>query len=150
MTREPIYAAVFKFWSDLTVGGAPAFKTATRLLKHWDAVPGEDSPALLMLQKRENATYRKGLPTIWNLDIALYLYVRTNLQNDNTVIPSVILNPLLDAIEAALTIDDQANLSCTLGGLVSHCAISGPIEIYEGDLGDELVAIVPLNILTSP
>lgn len=154
MTREPIYAAVFAFFARLTnptiAVPTPLFKTATRKLQHWDGVAGEDQPALLMQQRRESAVRRRGLPTIWTLHPVLFLYVRTNAQNDPTQIPALILNPLLDAIEGALEVDDLINNACTLGGLVSHCAIDGDIEIFQGDQGDEEVATIPLSILTSP
>lgn len=150
MNREPIYAAVFAYFAALTVGGSPAFLKATRRLDTWENVGKEEQPALLMQQRREVANYRKGLPTIWTLDVALFLYIHTGADNDKTLIPSQILNPLLDAIENSLTIDDHSNNACTLGGLVSHCAISGSVEIFQGNLGDEEVAIVPLNILVTP
>jgi hypothetical protein len=150
MNREPIYAAVFAFFSALTVGGAPAFKTATRKVKTWEEVAPEDQPALLLLPRREPAQRKKGLPTIWTIEADLLLYVHTNAQIDPDIVPHQILNPLLDAIEASLAIDDVMNNACTLGGLVSHCAIEGAIEINLGSLGDEAVAIVPLSILTSP
>lgn len=144
MTREPIYAAVFAFFAALTLGGTPAFKLATRKGKHWDDVAGEDQPALLMVQGSETAQKRKGLPTIWTARAQLLVYVRTNAQSDDSVIPSQLLNPLVDAIEAALTPDDISNDACTLGGLVSHCAIEGEVKYFEGLLGDEATAIVPL------
>lgn len=151
MTREQIYQAVFAFWQGLTVGGAPAFVTATRYARHWDNVSAEEQPALYQMQVRETARYRKGLPTIWTLELKLLVYVRTNAQSSlPNITPSSIFNPLVDAIEAALVVDDPFNNACTLGGLVSHCAIEGDIEIYEGNLGDEAVVIVPVKILTSP
>ena len=105
MTREPIYAALFAFFSALTVGGSPAFKFATRIPKHWEDVAPEDQPALLLLPRTETAQRKKGLPTIWTLELDLLLYVTTNGSIDSAAIPSQILNPLLDAIEAALAID---------------------------------------------
>lgn len=154
MNREPIYQAVFAFFAALTLPTVPvptpAFKLATRQLKHWDDVAGEDTPALLMQQRRESANRRKGLPTIWTCDITLFLYVTTNANTDPTQIPAQILNPLLDAIEAALVVDDPINNACTLGGLVSHCAIQGAIESFDGDLGDEAVVTVPIQFLVSP
>lgn len=152
MTREPLYAALFAFFSGLsgTVAEGKLFRTATRKLTTWDAAQPEDQPMLLMQQKRETANYRRGLPTIWTLDIALFVYVHTGANNDQTLIPSQILNPLLDALEASLEVDDLSNNACTLGGLVSHCAISGAVEIFQGDLGDQEVAIVPIQILVSP
>ncbi len=150
MTREPLYAAVQAFFAALAVGDSRLFKTATRVPKTWQDVAPEDSPALLLMQKTETANRRRGLPTIWTLEAELLVYVHTGAQTDPTLVPSQILNPLLDAIEASLTVDDIANEACTLGGLVSRCAINGPIEISLGSMGDEAVAIVPIQILTSP
>jgi hypothetical protein len=74
------------------------------------------------------------------------LYVHTGAQNDPTVVPSQLMNPLLDAIELALKPDDVAMDNCSLGGIVSHCAFSGSITIIEGNMGDEAVAVIPINI----
>lgn len=147
MTRETIYAAVFAFFSGLTAGGSPLFKTATRKLSTWDGVSPEDQPALLMQEQSESVTRVKGQPSIWRLSIKLFLYVHTGANNDPTIVPAQILNPLLDAIQASLAIDDVSNNACTLGGLVSHCAIEGTVERFQGDMGDEAVAIVPITIL---
>lgn len=146
MTRENIYAAAFAFFAGLTTANTPLFKTATRKPTTWESVAPEDQPALLMRQRREVAERRKGFPTKWRFEIDLLLYVHTGGQNDPDVIAAQQINPLLDAIEAALTVDDPSNDACTLGGLVSHCAINGTVEIFSGDLGDEAVAIVPLEI----
>jgi len=147
MTREPVYAAVFAFFAALTQGGAPLFRLATRKAEHWDQAAAEDSPCLFMRQRTENASRVKGRPTIWRLSVDLLLYARTNAQNDPDVVPAQVLNPLLDAIEAALTPDDPMNDACTLGGLVSHAAIEGTVEIFEGTQGDEAVAVVPLTLV---
>jgi hypothetical protein len=150
VTREPIYAAAYAFFAGLTAGGSPLFKTATRKGADWEKVAAEDSPALLFVQRDELAERKKGLPTKWTLKPELLVFVHTGAQTDPSVIPSQIINPLLDAIEASLTVDDPFNNACTLGGLVSHCAINGVIEIVEGSLGDEAVVRIPLDILTSP
>ena len=150
MTREPVYASMFSFFSGLTAGGSPLFKTATRKPDTWENVAPEDQPALLLRQKTETAKRRKGFPTVWTLESDLLVYVHTGAQNDPSLVAAQILNPLLDAIEASIAVDDISNDACTLGGRVSHCAIEGPIEIFLGNLGDEATAIVPLHILTSP
>ena len=150
MKREPIYAAAFQFFAGLTAGNVPLFATATRKPATWENVAPEEQPALLLRQNTEHGARRRGQPTIWTLTLDLMLYVHTGAQNDSSIVPSQILNPLLDAIEASLKVDDASNNACTLGGLVSHCAIEGPIQIFLGNLGDEAVAIVPIQILTSP
>lgn len=150
MNREPIYAALAAMLTTLTAGEAPAFRLVTRRLDTWENTGPESQPAVLIQQRRELANYRKGLPTIWTLEVVLFVYVHSGADTDKTLIPSQILNPLLDLIVEAFPVDDPSNNACTLGGLVSHCAVSGAVEIFQGNLGDEEVAIVPLSILVSP
>lgn len=149
MTREPIYQGLFEFFSVLAVGTAPAFKTATRKLKHWEEVQPEDQPALLVRQDLERAERRKGLPTKWTGRLWLALYVHTGAHIDPGVVPSQLLNPLVDAIEAAITPDDIGNYAATLSGLVSHIAIEGDIQYFEGNLGDEAVVLIPIQFVTA-
>ena len=67
---------------------------------------------------------------------------------DELTAPATVLNPLLDAIEAALAPPASSNVQ-TLGGLVCHAWIAGKIETDEGALGGQAVAIVPIEILVS-
>lgn len=150
MTREPIYQGILAFFTALTAGGSPAFKVATRKMKHWEDVPPEDTPALLLLERTENSQRPKGLPTKWTGYVDLYLYANTGASNDPDVVPMQIINPLLDAIEASLTVDDPFNSACTLGGLVSHCAIEGDIQKFPGSMGDDAVVIVPIAFVAAP
>ena len=148
MNREPIEVALFAFFAAIAgADGSKLFKTATRKPEHWDNVPPEDSPALLLMPRREIGNRRKGLPTKWTGEYDLLLYVHTGAQNDPTVVAASLLNPLLDAIENALTVDDLSNNALTLGGLVSHCWISGNVETDEGVLGSQALAIIPIEIL---
>jgi hypothetical protein len=137
--REAIYVALFNL-----IASNPSFVTTSRILKHWDDVPAGQQPALFMAQGQQDATTERGKPTIWKLDAKLYVYVRT----DGAQVPSTVLNPLLDAIEAALQ-GNAAENTQTLGGLVDYCRIEGTIETDEGTLGNQAVAIIPVSILAS-
>ncbi len=147
ITREPIYAALFAYFSGLNDG--VTFKTATRKLVTWENIASEDQPAILMLQRRELCQKLPGTPPKWHLSVDLYLYVHTNavLDPSQENAPSQLINPLLDAIETSLAIDDKQGNRCTLGGLVYHCYIDGTIEIFEGNQGDEAVCIIPITAL---
>ena len=147
MLREDIYAALFAYFSGLTNGGNPLFQTATRRLSVWEDVEKEEQPALLQLQRRESVIKTKGLPPKWTLTIELYMYVNTGAQNDPDIVPSQLLNPLMDAVEASLAIDDIMEDRCTLGGLVYRCYIDGAVEIFEGSLGDQAVCIIPITVI---
>jgi len=59
-----------------------------------------------------------------------------------------VLNPLLDAVEAALAPSATTGLQdLGLPAMVQHAYISGKVETDEGVLGDQAVAIVPVEIL---
>lgn len=134
MNRESIYSALFD--KVKTIAG---LKTASRKLLHWNDVPINEQPALFQIQISETPTQEKGFPTVWELNVKFYLYV-----NSQTGYPSLLLNQYIDKIEEALKPNSQGFQE--LGGLVSHCWISGGIETDEGVLGDQAVAIIPINI----
>lgn len=166
MNRETVYQAVFaKFgalsWSSTVAGAPTSFVTTSRQLVHWSDLPAELWPALFQVQVRETPIQKRGLPTKWQLSLALYLYVRTNAQlqgsdggtnsaDPTASFPSRLLNPILDALTAALSPDNLPEGTCTLGGLVSHCWLSDSIETSEGLLGDVEFAIAPIEILVAP
>lgn len=142
-TRETIYAALFAL-----VSTSAGFVTASRRLEHWSDVGPEEHPALFQRQLDEERISARGVPPKVKLNVELYVYVHTLAQQlAPDVVPSQLLNPLLDAIEAALVPDDAGNNVLTLGGLVSHCWIEGKTESFEGMLGDQAVAIIPVSIL---
>jgi hypothetical protein len=141
--RETIYAALYAL-----VSGSAAFATTSRKLEHWSDVGPEEHPALFQRQLDEDRIQQRGLPSKVKLNVELYVYVHTLAQQlAPGVAPSQILNPLLDTLDACFPVDDQGNYVQTLGGLVSHCWIDGKTEIFEGVIGDQAVAIVPVAIL---
>ena len=140
MIREPIYAALFAL-----VQSAAPFVTVSRRLRHWSDVGAAEQPALFMIQKTETAEERRPLPVKWRASVDLYVYAQAP---DETTAPSTVLNPLLDALEAALAPDPVSHVQ-TLGGLVQHCWIAGRIATDEGVLGGQSVVIVPVEILVS-
>jgi hypothetical protein len=140
MIREPIYAALFAL-----VAHAASFVTISRRLRHWSDVGAAEQPALFMIQKSENAEERRPLPVKYRASVDLYIYAQAP---DELTPPATVLNPLLDAVEAALAPDPVGHVQ-TLGGLVAHCWIAGRIQTDEGVLGGQAVAIVPVEILVS-
>jgi len=138
VNRELVYQTLFA-----TVSGAAGFATASRRLRHWSDVSAAEQPALFQVQKSESARREAGLPPRWTLSVDLFVYARAA---DDLSPPTAVLNPLLDAIEAALAPDPVTDLQ-TLGGKVAHCWIAGKVETDEGVLGGQAVAIVPVEIL---
>jgi hypothetical protein len=141
--REPIYLALFELISDLAE--ANGVVTVARKLRHWADVSATDQPAIFQIQRNEVPGQTRGLPTKWKLNVDLYIYV--NSGDDPAGSPAKILNPILDALEALFPPSEENGQIQTLGGLASHCWISGTIETSEGVLGAQEVAIVPIEIL---
>lgn len=141
MTREPIYAALFA-----QLVAATGIIRSSRRLPPWSEVAQGDSPALFQIQKTEAAEHKYGLPTKWSAQVEVYVYVSVGDQVG--AVASSQLNPILDAIEKSLAPDASGNN--TLGGLVSHCWIGPSIETDEGVLGDQAIAIIPINIVVAP
>jgi len=141
VSREAVYAALFA-----KVSGIAGLNLASRRLQHWTDVRTANQPALFQVQRTEEVTALPGLPARLVLQAAFYLYVATG--NDTTEVPATQLNSFTDAITTALAPDPSTGLQ-TLGGLVTHCRISGKIETDEGTLGTQAVAIIPVEILLS-
>ena len=140
-SRETAYVALFNQLSTLE----PAtFKTLTRRLKHWQDVPMEDQPALYMEHSGEVTQIVRGQPSRIVLEVNLWIYVRSEGEAVGPV-----LNPLLDAVEAVLQPKNDGDHVLTLGGVVHHVWIEGQTQIFEGDLGEEAVAIVPVKMLVT-
>lgn len=141
ITREPIYAALFAL-----VAGAANFVTAERRWRHWSELTPAEQPALFMLQKSELATVPTlGAPTVWTLAVELYVYAHAS---DTYVAPAMVLNPLVDGVEAALAPLPVPGLQdLGLPAMVQHAYIAGKIETEEGVLRDQAVAIIPVEIL---
>lgn len=138
MTREPIYSALY---SRLSSGGL--FATVSRRLVHWTDVPRAQCPAVYVTQRSEIAQVQRGQPIRWLLNVDLYIYAYAESTDDQS--PSVIMNPLLDAV-CGMFNPDPITGTAILGGKAYHCRVSGTIETDEGVLGELAVAIVPLII----
>lgn len=137
--RETIYAAIFA----LVSGCAPFAVTSRRLVDWADA---QAQPALYQIQKGEDAQEGfPGLPIRWMLHVQVFVYAKGD--GTEASLPSAALNPLVQAIDNAIA-PPAGSPRQTLGGLVEHVWIDGRIEIFEGVLGNQAVAIVPISALT--
>lgn len=141
MTREPIYAALFSLLS-----GVADFVTVSRRLVHWADVPAAAQPAMFVAQKSEDHVVLTNTPMRLRLMVNVYIYV--NAGNDPNATPATQLNNILDALDAAFKIRSPSE-NQTLGGLVSYCRIAGNIQTDEGVLGDQAIAIVPVEMMVN-
>ncbi len=139
--REAIYAALWTLGS-----GAGSFASADRRLRHWADVAPAEQPALFMSEKGGHAQVKKlGAPIVWTLYADFYIYVHSS---DPYAAPATVINPLLDALERALAPSAATGIqNLGLPQMVQHAYIAGKIETDEGILGDQAIAIVPVEIL---
>jgi hypothetical protein len=139
MIREPIAEAVFARLQ--TVAN---FVTSSRRLRSWTDVSPAEQPALFLAQATQRATQKPGLGPVWDWKFDAHIYVNTG--QDTDVAPGTLMNPILDALEAAFAPDNVVTNKLTLGGLVQHCWIEGEIATDEGVLGGQGVSIIPIFV----
>ena len=139
MIREPIAVALFN-----KLSAVAQFKTTSRRLVLWSDVPASMQPALYVVESDPVATQRPGLGPVWEWRFDVHVYVNTG--DDPDTPPGTLMNPILDAIEAALAPDNLVTNKQTLGGLVQHCWIEGKTQTDQGVLGGQGVAIIPVFI----
>jgi len=141
MNREAIMQALLTLVSE-----SAGFVTIGRRLEWVAKVAG--LPALYVIATdNEYQQHGTTFPPRRTIGAEIWVYAATDLQQP----PGAQLNPLLDAIEAALGV--MPGQAQTLGGLVVHCWIGGDdgqkarIEIFEGHASSRAVAIIPVRIL---
>jgi len=141
IVREQIFTAPWALGAN-----AARFASANRRLRHWTDVAPAEQPALFMSEKGGQAAIKKlGAPIVWTLYAEFYIYAHSS---DPYLAPVTILNPLLDAFEAALAPSPTSGIqNLGLPQMVQHAYISGKIQTDEGVLGDQAIAIVPVEIL---
>ena len=139
--RESIYATLWE-----RAVGAASFASTNRRLRHWADVAPAEQPALFMSEKGGTAVTKVlGAPIVWTLYADFYIYVHSS---DPYLAPAMLLNPLLDALEAALASSPATGIqNLGLPAMVQHVYIAGKVETDEGVLGDQAIAIVPVEVL---
>lgn len=148
--REAIWSAFFSLLSpSLLISSGGLFATVGRRAINFEAVATVQQPALYVLQRHEKAeATRRGEPTKWLLKAELFVYA---LNQADQIAPGSgggqVLNPLIDAVEKALAPRPVEGNALTLGGLVSRAFIDGEVEVYEGNIINQAVAIIPVTII---
>lgn len=131
----------------LLVSGSAGFVTASRRMQLWGNLSPEQKPALFMRETGDEYTGAKNAtPPAVIMSVELYVYTAPGM--DSGITPSSVMNPLLDAIDAALA-PSKVTGRQTLGGLVWHCWIDGKVMKDAGDLDGDGVAVIPIKILST-
>lgn len=140
-TREEIVAALL---ARLNASGV--FQTVGRRLRDPESLDSVTAPALFLLEDEEDYHRQSvNLPPRRTLRFLAAIY--TDAGQSETAVPSALLNPLLDAIDAALKPDDPTSGRCTLGGAVYSALIAGTVKKYPGDATGKGAAVVPIEVM---
>lgn len=143
MIREDVYSALFSLLTTNLSG--LGVKTFSRRFALWTDIPKSSQPAVIMAQSGESAIQNTlGVPAKFELDVNIWLYI--NAGESLQTIPATIYNPIIDAITDAIAppVGDKQTLGMED---VSHCWVSGKIEIFDGALGSQVIVIIPIKIL---
>jgi hypothetical protein len=141
VTREIVFQALFA-----RLQGIPGIvSTSRRMTLPAQVAPG-DQPCLMLWEQPEIARNQTGMPDkrVWE---AWAVLVFTN--TDQTIAGATIINPMLEALEAALSVDDYGRNVCSLGGLVHYARIEGNVIKETGDTDTTGLggAVVPIKIM---
>ncbi len=128
------------------LAAAASFGAVTRRLVSPETIASPGAPALAVVTHHE--TYHSpspNLPPRRTLTVLAILYVDAGA--DPNVIPDALLNPLQDAVDAALKADDAVSGRCTLGGLVYAAQARGEVIRAPGDKTGKGLAVIPIDIV---
>lgn len=138
--RDEVYQALFDLLSQ-----TPGFASYWRRFPNIDQLKSAQKPALLMRQQRETLTSHFAAPPKYHIYVQLCIVVQTSVSRGAT--PAEDINPLIDAIEQALTPDFTGRLRLGMPDNVSRCWIEGDIQYFEAVNEDMSYVYVPVNII---
>lgn len=139
--RETVMGALFALLSP-----TPGFASVSRRMTLPAQVAPADQPALMLWEQPETERIRTAAPPRHLYEVWAVI-VFTN--PDPTIAGATIINPLLDALEAQLAVDDFGRNVCSLGGLVHYARVEGTIIKETGDTDPSGLggAVVPIKIM---
>jgi hypothetical protein len=102
--------------------------------------------AIFQYERDDSYTNGKNHLPIVEMNVDLYIYTAPDM--DSGITPISMLNPLIDAVDAALA-PNPVTRRQTLGGVVSRVWIDGKIMKDLGDLDRDGIAVIPVKILAT-
>ena len=139
--RETIMQALFAL-----VSGSASFITKSRRLQLWSSLSPAREASHLPIRAGRRLHPRKELHN-HRRDERRPVHLHCS-RHGHGVTPISMLDPLLDAVDAALA-PNIVTRRQTLGGLVSHVWIDGKIMKDPGDIDGDGIAVIPVKILAT-
>jgi len=137
-TREQVMAALYALGA-----AATGFVTTSRTLKHVESVNAIEMPAFYQAEGQQMAVTKYNQPINWTFNVDWFVYV--HMQTGPGAFLASSLNTQIDNLIAAL-VGPVPGCPQTLGGLVGDARVNGTVEVYEGQLDEKAVAIIPIEI----
>jgi len=149
-SREAVMTALFAKLTATTfsspINGSNTWVTTSRRLQLWADVAKTSRPYMCMTEHHEQQAYKaENLPAYVTLLIDVFVYIDSE---DKSTTPSITLNTILDALDAAIA-PGPGEQRQTLGGLISHCRVDGPVLKDPGDIDGDGLIIYPIKITTT-
>lgn len=141
VSREEVFAALFALAST-----AAAFNTKSRTLLDWSEVPAQKQPALFQTEGRQAGVSERGIPAKWELYGELIIYCHAGNLPEGITDVVVLLNQQVDAVVNSIELPRIIVGYNSMGGVVGDVRVQGDIETSEGRLGQQAVAIIPVQI----
>lgn len=140
-TREQVLEALFA-----KLKAAYAFSAATRRNASPETLaPAGGSALALVVHHEDYHRPSSSVPPRRTLTALAIVYV--NVGTDPNAVPDAVLNPIKDAIDAALKPDDPTTGRCTLGGLVFAAYLEGEVIQAPGDKLGQGLAVMPIKLV---
>ena len=140
-TREAIMTALLA-----KLAASSEYVSVSRRNRAPETITPALSPALFLFEDGEH--YRREgpwKPAVRSLMAKAVIY--NNVGPNSNLVPATVVNNALDALDAALAVDDFTRNACTLGGLVAGVLIDGEIVKAPGDVTGAALAVVPIRVL---
>jgi len=153
--RKQISDALFALVSGVTwtPPGASApigFETKGRKVIIWSNVPPAAQPACFLEKVDENVVQDQAFgASKYLLNYRLWLYLRADASQDESVTTEDVYDPMLDAIDTAIQRSARPPFQVpqTLANKVAHTWINGTTLIDPGVLDQQIVCVVPVTVL---
>lgn len=140
-TRSQIMTALLNL-----LAGSGEFKLVGLRNRDPESIPTEQTPALFLFKHKEEIVRQSpSQPPKRILDFFAVLY--SDVGQDENAIPALIIDDLLDGIDAVMRPDSPTLGRNTLGGLVFSAMIDGETTLFAGDVTGRGGALVPIRVI---